>query len=145
MLPTPYAWESSIRLEWDHCHFPVILHSISSLCQTESKWLLYLGVARWQRGGFVVINAAYNNSTAFQSFIVHLVVATIFVAVHTKAIDGRSKVSFKFQSCLLVSTALSRPFIRLFVNSALCIDCCQTIYWVQSTNMCKTALIYSNT
>ena len=31
---------------------------------------------------------------AFQSFIVLLVVAAIFVAVHTKAMDGRSKVSF---------------------------------------------------
>ena len=36
---------------------------------------------------------------------------------------------------------------RLFVDSALRIDCCQTnliIHWMQSTNMCKITLIYLN-
>ena len=63
--------------------------------------------------GFVVINAAHNNGhgesilliSSLSVLIVLLVVAAIFVAVHTKATDGRSKVSFHFQSCLLVSTS----------------------------------------
>ena len=77
----------------------------------------------------------------------------IFVAVHT---DGQSKVSFHCQSCLLVSTVLNRlvsqsqtlsSYTRLFVNSALRIDCCKQnliIHQRQSTNTCKTALVYSN-
>ena len=48
-----------------------------------------------------------NLSSWFPVFvlIVLLVVAAIFVAVHT---DGQSKVSFHFQSCLLVSAVLNR-------------------------------------
>ena len=89
--------------------------------------------------GFVVINAVHNNDhgesvfldSSLSVLIILLVVAAIFVAVHT---DGQSKVSFHFQSCLLVSTVLNRlvsqsqtlsSYTRLFVNSALRIDCCQ--------------------
>ena len=62
--------------------------------------------------------------------IILLVVAAIFVAVYT---DGQSKVSFHFQSCLLVSAALNHlvsrsqtlsNYARLYVNSVLCIDYC---------------------
>ena len=88
---------------------------------------------------FVVINAAHDNGrgesvllvSSLSLLIVLLVVAAIFVAIHT---DGRSKVSFHFQSCLLAITALNRSFIslvepdsfyyaRLFLNSVLRIDC----------------------
>ena len=89
--------------------------------------------------GFIVINAVHNNDhsesvllvSSLSVLIILLVVAAIFVAVHT---DGQSKVSFQFQSCLLVSTVLNclvsqsqtlSSYARLFVNSALCIDCCQ--------------------
>ena len=89
--------------------------------------------------GFVVINAVHNNDhgesvllvSSLSVLIVLLVVAAIFVAVHT---DGQSKVSFHYQSCLLVSTALNclvlwnqtvSTYTRLFVNSALRIGCCQ--------------------
>ena len=89
--------------------------------------------------GFIVINAVHNNDHGESVFLVSslsvliilLVVAAIIVAVHT---DGQSKVSFHFQSCLLVSTVLNRlvsqsqtlsSYTRLFVNSALRIDCCQ--------------------
>ena len=67
---------------------------------------------------FVVINAAHNNghgesvllvSSPYVSIIL-LVVAAIFVVVH---MDGQSKVSIHFQSCLLVSTVLNRSFISL--------------------------------
>ena len=67
---------------------------------------------------FVVINAVHNNGygksvllvSSLSVLIVLLVVAAIFVAVHT---DSQSKVSFHFQSCLLVSTTLNRSFINL--------------------------------
>ena len=67
---------------------------------------------------FVVINAAHDNGhgesvllvSSLSVLIVLLVVAAIFVAVHT---DGQSKVSFHFQSCLLPNTALNRLFISL--------------------------------
>ena len=89
--------------------------------------------------GFVVINAVHKNDhgesvlLVFILFvlIVLLVVAAIFVAVH---MDGQSKVSFHFQSCLLVSAVLNHlvsqsqtlsSYARLFVNSVLRIDCCQ--------------------
>ena len=85
------------------------------------------------------INAVHNNDhgesvflvSSLSALIILLVVAGIFVAVHT---DGQSKVSFHFQSCLLVSTVLNclvsqsqtlSSYTRLFVNSALRIDCCQ--------------------
>ena len=91
--------------------------------------------------GFVVINAVHNNDhsefvllvSILSVLIILLVVAAIFVAVHT---DGQSKVSFQFQSCLRVSTMLNylvslsqtlSSYTRLFVNSALRIDCCQKI------------------
>ena len=87
---------------------------------------------------FIVINAVHNNDhgesvffvSSFSVLIILLVVAGILVAVHT---DGQSKVSFQFQSCLLVSTVLNclvsqsqtlSSYTRLFVNSALRIDCC---------------------
>ena len=68
--------------------------------------------------GFVVINAAYNNGqgesvllvSSLSVLIVLLVVAAIFIAVHT---DGESKESFYFQSCLLVNTTLNWSFITL--------------------------------
>ena len=58
--------------------------------------------------GFIVINAVHNNdhgesiflASSLSVLIILLVVAAIFVAEHT---DGQSKVSFHFQSCLLVS------------------------------------------
>ena len=67
---------------------------------------------------FVVINAAHDNGhgesvllvSSLSVLIVLLVVAAIFVAVHT---DGQSKVSFHFQSCLLANTALNWSFIGL--------------------------------
>ena len=62
--------------------------------------------------GFIVINSVHNNDHGESVFLVSslsvliilLVVAGIFVAVH---MDGQSKVSFHFQSCLLVSTVLN--------------------------------------
>ena len=62
--------------------------------------------------GFIVINSVHNNGHGESVFLVSslsvliilLVVAAIFVAVHT---DGQRKVSFQFQSCLLVSTVLN--------------------------------------
>jgi len=56
--------------------------------------------------GLVVINAVHNNGhgesilliSSLSVLIVLLVVVAIFIAVHTKATDGRSKVSFHFQS-----------------------------------------------
>ena len=88
--------------------------------------------------GFVVINAAHNNGhgesilliSSLSVLIVLLVVAAILVAVHTKATDGRSKVSFHFQSCLLVSTSrLLVSWSQTLSSSArllaLRIDCCQ--------------------
>ena len=53
-----------------------------------------------------IIMTTVNLSSLFPVFvlIVLLAVAAIFVAVHT---DGQSKVSFQFQSCLLVSTVLN--------------------------------------
>ena len=39
--------------------------------------------------------------------------AAIFIAVYRKATDGQSKVSFHFESCLLVSTALNRSSVSL--------------------------------
>ena len=68
--------------------------------------------------GFVAINAARNNGhgesallvSSLSVLIILLVVAAIFVAVHT---NGQSKVSFHFQLCLLVSTALNWLFISL--------------------------------
>ena len=89
--------------------------------------------------GFIVINSVHNNDHGESVFLVSslsvliilLVVAGIFVAVHT---DGLSKISFHFQSCLLVSTVLNclvsqsqtlSSYTRLFVNSALSIHCCQ--------------------
>ena len=89
--------------------------------------------------GFIVINSVHNIghgesvllASSLSVLIILLVVAVIFVAVH---MDGQSKVSFHFQSCLLVSTVLNRlvsqsqtlsSYTRLFVNSALRIDCCQ--------------------
>ena len=89
--------------------------------------------------GFVVINATHNIGhgkfvllvSSPSVLIILLVVATIFVAVHT---NGQSKLSFHFQSCLLVSNALNRSSVslaepdssstRLFINNALHIDCC---------------------
>ena len=67
---------------------------------------------------FVVINAAHDNGHgesvlldfSLSVLIVLLVVAAIVVAVHT---DGQSKVSFNFQSYLLVNTTLNRSFISL--------------------------------
>ena len=89
--------------------------------------------------GFIVINAVHNNDHGESVFLVSslsvliilLVVAGIFVAVHT---DDQSKVRFQFQLCLLVSTVLNclvsqsqtlSRYTRLFVNSILRIDCCQ--------------------
>ena len=118
-----------------------------------------LGIARWQTVVLLLstlhvqYNIGHDKFVLLVSLIVLLVVAAIFVAVHT---DGQSKVSFHFQSCLLVSTVLNclvsqsqtlSSYTRLFINSALRIDCCQKnliIHQVQSTNMCKTTLIYSN-
>ena len=67
---------------------------------------------------FVCINAVRNNGhgesvflvSSLSVLIVLLVVAAIFVAVH---MDGQSKVSFSFQSCLLVNTALNWSFTSL--------------------------------
>ena len=67
---------------------------------------------------FVVINAAHNNGhgksvllvSSLTVLIVLLVVAVIFVAVHT---DGQSKLNVHFQSCLSASTTLNRSFISL--------------------------------
>ena len=89
--------------------------------------------------GFIVINAVHNSDhgkfallvSSLSVLIILLVVAGIFVAVH---MDRQSKVSFQFQSCLLVSIVLNclvsqsqtlSSYTRLFVNSALRIDCCQ--------------------
>ena len=55
--------------------------------------------------GFIVINSVHNNDhgesvllvSSLSVLIILLVVAAIFVAVH---MDGQSKVSFHFQSCL---------------------------------------------
>ena len=68
--------------------------------------------------GFVAINAARNNGhgesallvSSLSVLIILLVVAAIFVAVHT---NGQSKVSFHFKSCFLVSTALNWLSISL--------------------------------
>ena len=67
---------------------------------------------------FIVVNAAHDDGhresvllvSSLSVLIVLLVVAAIFIVVHT---DGQSKVSFHFQSCLLANTALNWSFISL--------------------------------
>ena len=96
----------STLTEGDCRRLPVTLHSMSSPCQSE--WLTSLGITRWQTVILLLstlhITATVNLSSCLQSFsvlFVHLVVAAIFIAVNTNATDGRSKVSFHFQSCLM--------------------------------------------
>ena len=124
----------SALTEGDHRCLPVTPY--------QSKRLTSLGVARWQTVVLLLsmlrmIMVTENLSSWFPVFvlIVLLVVAAIFVAIHT---DGRSKVSFHFQSCLLANTVLNWLFIslvepdsfyytRLFLNCALRIDCSNLI------------------
>ena len=95
-LATPWNLQSALT-EGDRCRLPV------APCQ--SKQLTFLGIARWQTvvlllSMLCIIMATVNLSfSSLSVLIVLLVVAAIFVAVHT---DGQSKVSFRFQSCLLI-------------------------------------------
>ena len=87
--------------------------------------------------GFIVINSVHNNDHGESVLLVSSLCfnrspgcgSHICCCTH-----GWPKVSFHFQSCLLVSTMLNHlvslsqtvsSYARLFVNSALCIDCCQ--------------------
>ena len=113
-----------------------------------------------ENSGFIVINSVHNNDhgesvllvSSLSVLIILLVVAAIFVAVHT---DGQSKVSFQFQLCLLVSTVLNclvsqsqtlSSYTRLFVNSTYVLTAVRKFNYPprQSTNMCKAALVYLN-
>ena len=116
-----------------------------------------LGITRWQTVVLLLsmlriqYNIGHGKFVLLVSLIVLLVVAAIFVAVHT---DGRSKVSFHFKWCLLVSTALNRSSVnlvepdsssaRVFANSALLTDCRNNSLSAKYKHM-QTALIYSNT
>ena len=61
--------------------------------------------------GFVVVNAAYNNGhdgfvlLAFQSLILLLYVAAIFIAVHMKAMEGQREGKFLFSVTLISRVA----------------------------------------
>ena len=100
-LLTPGNFQSTLT-EGDHRRLPVTLHSIFSSCQ--SKQLDSLGTARWQTVFLLssMLRLITTMAVLWVSslLIVLLVMAAIFVAVHTKTMDGRSKASFHFQSCL---------------------------------------------
>ena len=92
-LLTPGNFQSALTEE-DRRRLPVASY--------QSKWLISLGIARWQTVVLllstqcIIINAHGESVLLVSSLsvlIVLLVVATIFTAVHT---DGRSKASFDF-------------------------------------------------
>ena len=141
-LLTPWNIQSALT-EGDRRRLPV--------APFQNKQLtVALGIAKWQT---VVLLLSMlhttlgmaNMSSWFPVFvlIVLLVVAALFVAVYS---DGRTKVMliggtmWNWSSVSIAEPDSSSA--RLFVNSAL--RTAVIIYWVQSTNMCKTGLIYSN-
>ena len=72
------------------------------------------GIATWH--GKVILLAVHNNGhgesvllASSLSVLIVLVVAAIFIAIHT---DGPSKVSFRFQS--VVCPLFNTPSLRLF-------------------------------
>jgi len=111
VLPIPYAWESS-NPPWPR----KIAVAFQSPRARVSGWPLksrYCYMA-WQShfAGCAMHNNGHGESVLLASslsVLIVLVVAAIFVAVHT---DGPSKVSFRFQS--VVCPLFSTPSLRLF-------------------------------
>ena len=85
-----------------------------ALCQ--SKWLTFLGIAtRWQTVIllFLMLRIIMGMANLSSWFSVCFNCSPGCGGLIRSSTDRRPKVSFHFQSCLLVSTALNRSFISL--------------------------------